>query len=122
MKSGPWRILVADDDPTVGLLARAALAGDDFAVTVVTDGDAALAALEREPHDLALLDVEMPGQDGLAVCAAIRGGPAAGLPVLLISGRDDPAFLAKARELDATRLAKPVDWKRLPTFVRALLG
>jgi CheY-like chemotaxis protein len=118
----PWRVLVADDDPTVALLMRAALAGGEFALTMVNDGGDALAELQRSAFDIALLDVEMPGVDGFEVCSAIRRTHGAGFPVVLVTGRSDPAFLAKVGQLSAIHLAKPVDWSRLATYLRSLLG
>ncbi len=121
--SGPlWRILVADDDPTVGLLACAALAGSGFLPTVVDSGSAALAAFRCEAFDIALLDVEMPGMDGLEVGAAIRRLRGEAFPIVLVTGRDDGEFLQRARLLAATHIAKPVDWRTLPETLQQILG
>jgi CheY-like chemotaxis protein len=122
MSSRQWRVLVADDDPIVALLSRAALPGEEFAVTVVDDGNDALDAVQREDFDIALLDVEMPSCDGLSVCAAIRNGKQPDMPVLLITGHSDPVFLEKARALSAPCLQKPVEWQVLPQLLRALLA
>lgn len=122
MSRTPWRVLVADDDPTAALLTRAALGGGDFALTLVDNGSAALAEFRRSPFDIALLDVEMPGLDGFAVCAAIRRSHGAGFPVVLVTGRGDQAFIERAHQLSADYLAKPVDWPSLPGLLRTLLG
>lgn len=122
MIKAPWRVLAADDDPTSGLLMQAALGGSDFAVTVVADGSDALAEFRRSPFDIALLDVEMPGLDGFEVCAAIRQTHGAGFPVVLVSGRSDAEFLARAAQLSASHLAKPVNWAALATLLRAMLA
>jgi len=122
MSRGPWRVLVADDDPTAGLLMRAALSADDFLPTVVERGDLALAAFRDAPFDIALLDVEMPGLDGFEVCAAIRQSHGPAFPVVLVSGRGDPDFLARAAALSAAVIAKPVNWASLADRLRALLS
>lgn len=122
MSRPPWRILVADDDPTAALLFRAALAGDDFFIALTADGDDALAIFRRQAFDAALLDVEMPGLDGLEVCAAIRQSHGPAFPVFLITGRGDDAFLHRVRALAACYVAKPLDWAALPGMLREALG
>lgn len=122
MSQRPWRVLVADDDPTVALLSRAALAGGDFVATVVDNGSDALAEFRRQVFDIVLLDVEMPGLDGFAVGAAIRASHGAGFPVVLVTGRSDPAFITQAQALAADYIAKPVNWPSLAGLLRAMLG
>ena len=122
MSRPPWRVLVADDDPTAVLLFRAALAGGDFLVEVAGDGDHALAMFRRGAFDAALLDVEMPGLDGTEVCAAIRQSHGPAFPVFLITGRGDDAFLHRVRSLAARHVEKPVDWAMLPGMLREALG
>ncbi len=121
MSSAPWRVLVADDDPTVGLLAQATLAGSEFIATVVDNGSDALTALQGSSFDMALLDVEMPGLDGFAVGEAIRRHLGDSFPVVLISGRRDPEFIARARQLAAGYISKPIDWGALSGLLRSLL-
>lgn len=116
-----WRVLVADDDPTVALLVRAALPAGEFVTVVADNGDAAWQAWQDEAFDIALLDVEMPGRDGLAVAAAIRQ-VAGDFPVILVSGRQDADFMAQLVGLAAGHLAKPVDWAALPGVLRARLA
>lgn len=122
MSRPPWRILIADDDPTAALLFRAALSGDDFVLDMVDNGDDALALFRQTAFDAVLLDVEMPGLDGLEVCAAIRQAHGPVFPVFLVTGRGDEAFLARARALSAGYVAKPVDWASLPAMLRVALG
>ncbi len=120
MSNRPWRILVADDDPTAALLFPAALAGGEFELTLVGNGLDALAAFRRQAFDMALLDVEMPGLDGMAVCAAIRQSHGDAFPVLLVTGRHDAEFLARAQSLAAGHLGKPVAWAALASMLRSL--
>lgn len=122
MSNRPWRILVADDDPTAALLFPAALAGGEFELTLVDNGLDALAAFRRQAFDMALLDVEMPGLDGMAVCAAIRQSHGDAFPVLLVTGRHDAEFLARAQSLAAGHLGKPVAWAALAGMLRSRLA
>jgi len=69
-------ILVADDEPNIVLSLEFLLKQAGFRVRTVSDGDAVLAAIAREPPDLVLLDVMIPGRDGYAVCQEIRANPA----------------------------------------------
>jgi CheY-like chemotaxis protein len=121
MSAMPWRVLVADDDPTAGLLMQAALGGGDFALTLVDSGSAALAEFLGSSFDIALLDVEMPGLDGFEVCSAIRRTHGAGFPIVLVTGRSDPAFVERASQLSASHIAKPVNWTSLAGLLRSLL-
>ncbi|NTV71192.1 MAG: response regulator [Azonexaceae bacterium] len=122
MSAGPWRVLAADDDPTARLLMQAALAGGDFVLTLAEDGSDALAKFQSAAFDLALLDVEMPGLDGFALCAAIRQTHGAGFPVILVTGRRDSLFLERLRQLSAGHIAKPIDWAALAGQLRSLLA
>lgn len=122
MSELPWRILVADDDPTAGLLAQAVLGGTDFAPTLVDNGCDALAEFQRTSFDMALLDVEMPGMNGFEVCEAIRRSHGPNFPVVLVTSHGDPAFFEKAHRLSADYLAKPVNWQSLPGLLRSLMA
>ena len=111
--STPCRVLVADDDPTVGVLMPLALPAPGYEVCVVADGLAAWQCFQRQPFDVALFDVEMPGMDGLALCEAIRRQFGAAVQLVLVSGHRDPAVLARARILGVAWLDKPLDWGAL---------
>jgi DNA-binding response OmpR family regulator len=114
-------LLIADDDPTIRLLAQAALHGKGFDVTAVADGGAAQEALRDKHFSMLLLDVEMPVLDGYLVCtAARRQFPE--LPIVLLTGHDDRDSIATAFDSGATDLiAKPVDWTRLAEKLLAIL-
>jgi DNA-binding response OmpR family regulator len=66
------RVLVVDDEPHIRTVLRGYLEADGFAVTDAADGEAALAALRGDPPDLVLLDVMLPGIDGLEVLRTMR--------------------------------------------------
>ncbi|RMG94215.1 MAG: response regulator [Candidatus Dadabacteria bacterium] len=114
------RALVADDEPTTRILIRATLEHAGFAVVEAPDGEAAWDAFAADPPDLVLLDVRMPGIDGLTLCKRIRQhpeGPA--VPVVVITDRDDQEALAAAFDAGATDfLGKPLSWRLLGHRIR----
>ncbi|GLT23385.1 hypothetical protein GCM10007933_28510 [Zoogloea oryzae] len=90
----PPRVLIVDDDFTARLLEREALEQSGFTVVEASDGAEALAAVDRQPPDLMLLDVGMPGLDGFEVCRRLRRRWAASdLPVIMVTGMDDLASI-----------------------------
>ena len=83
-------LLVVDDDERARESLREIFAGGPHRVVVAPDAPRALRLLHREPCDLILLDVEMPGIDGLALCRLLRAQPATKrLPIVVVSARDD---------------------------------
>jgi CheY-like chemotaxis protein/phosphoribosyl 1,2-cyclic phosphodiesterase len=87
-------VLIADDDPDVMAVLLETLEPEGFRVLSAGDGDAALALARAERPDVVVLDWMMPGQDGLAVCRALRADSdprIAEVPVVLITGRTDAA-------------------------------
>lgn len=116
------RILVADDDPTARLLMQAALGRTGFEVTLAEDGTQALQAFRGERFDMVLLDVDMPGMDGYAVCTALRKHCGDALPIVMVTGMDDTASIEAAFEAGATDfIAKPISWPLLGHRVRYVL-
>jgi diguanylate cyclase (GGDEF)-like protein/PAS domain S-box-containing protein len=116
-------VLVADDDPTMRVLVAETLEPDGIEVVEVEDGNAALGLLAARAVDLVLLDVQMPGLDGFAVCEEIRALPrGADIPVVMMTGRDDVESIRRAYEAGATDfLTKPIPWLILAHRVRYLL-
>ncbi|HXZ59272.1 MAG TPA: response regulator [Steroidobacteraceae bacterium] len=115
------RLLLLEDDPMIGEAIRAGLRRDGFAVDWVRTAEAAGRALDTEPFELLLLDLGLPGGDGLAFLKALRGRGAA-LPVLIITARD--AVADRVAGLDAGAddyLVKPFDLDELAARIRALL-
>src|SRR5919202_7119136 len=113
-------LLVADDPPIRRMLERT-LRAEGYSVSAAADGGAALAAVERSLPDAIVLDVAMPGLDGLAVTRRLR---AKGLrvPILLLTARD--GIPDRVAGLDAGAddyLVKPFDTDELAARVRALL-
>jgi two-component system, OmpR family, response regulator MprA len=113
-------VLVVDDDPPVRRMLERTLSAEGHAVTTAADGGAALAAVEREAPDLVILDVAMPGLDGLAVTQRLRGKGVTA-PILLLTARD--AVADRVEGLDAGAddyLTKPFAVEELIARVRAL--
>jgi two-component system response regulator MprA len=80
-------ILVVDDDALIRRMLERTLRAEGYDVRSAADGGTALAAIERSVPDAMLLDVAMPGMDGLAVCRRVREKGLA-LPILLLTARD----------------------------------
>jgi len=114
-------ILVVDDDPRITDLLRRILAYEGYSVAIASTGDAALArTLERAP-DLIILDVMLPGIDGLEVARRLR---AAGdnVPILMLTARDAIADRVKGLETGADDyLVKPFANEELIARVKAML-
>jgi len=114
-------ILVVDDDAPIRRMLQRTLAAEGYDVSSTPDGGAALAAVERAVPDLVVLDVAMPGVDGLAVCRRLRA-KGLSLPILLLTARD--AVPDRVAGLDAGAddyLVKPFAAEELVARVRALL-
>jgi DNA-binding response OmpR family regulator len=120
----PIRILLADDDEGNREVLAYYLRRQGFDVRAVQSGHEALAALDRTRFALLLLDVVMPGIDGLETLKLVRARfTQAELPVILFTGLDDPDAMASARELGANAwLAKPYQLADLHEAVKGQLG
>jgi len=114
-------VLLVDDDVGIRRMLERTLRAEGYAVTGVADGGAALAQVERTLPDLIVLDVAMPGLDGLAVTRRLRAKRLP-VPILLLTARD--AVGERVAGLDAGAddyLVKPFDVGELIARVRALL-
>jgi DNA-binding response OmpR family regulator len=116
------RILLVEDDPMIGAAVTDGLRGAGYAVDWTHDGDAGSRALAAgTPYALLVLDIGLPGRDGLALLRGLRSQGSA-LPVLLMTARD--AVGDRVAGLDAGAddyLVKPFDLDELLARVRALL-
>jgi len=115
------RLLLVEDDTMLGRGMRQGLSDAGFAVDWVTDGRAAELALANGVYDLALLDLGLPGKDGMALLAELRGRHDA-LPVLIVTARDSVADRIAGLNAGADDyVLKPFDLDELVARVRALL-
>ena len=115
------RILLAEDEKELNDLVRKTLEDEGYAVDSVFDGDSALEYLSSIPYDIALLDIMMPGRDGIAVLREYRksGGKA---PIIILTARD--AVEDRVVGLDAGAddyLVKPFMFPELLARIRVLL-
>ena len=115
------RLLLVEDDTMLGRAMRQGLADAGFAVDWVTDGRAAELALANGVYDLALLDLGVPGKDGMTLLTELRGRHDA-LPVLIVTARDSVADRIAGLNAGADDyVLKPFDLDELVARVRALL-
>jgi DNA-binding response OmpR family regulator len=115
--------LLVEDDARLGALVAEYLGRHEVEVTVVGDGERGLAALRARSFDVVLLDVMLPGMDGLEVCRRIRATPGlAGLPVVMLTAKGDDVDRIVGLELGADDyLAKPFNPRELLARIRAVL-
>jgi two-component system, OmpR family, phosphate regulon response regulator OmpR len=117
----PPRIIVVDDDAELRALLQRFLGEHGFAVRTVADGAALSQQLARNPADAIVLDLMMPGEDGLAVCRRLR---AAGdmTPILMLTAKGDPMDRILGLEMGADDyLAKPFTPRELVARLSAIL-
>jgi two-component system alkaline phosphatase synthesis response regulator PhoP len=122
------KILIVEDDPAVRDVVDHALSREGMATLAVEDGEAALERLrqEAEPFDLVVLDVLLPGMDGISVCREIRAGEAGSassdVPVVMLTARDDELNVVVGLEVGADDyITKPFRPRELVSRVRAHL-
>ena len=114
------QVLVVDDDPRITSLLRRALRFAGHTVQVARDGLEGLALAEAAAPDLVILDVMLPGLDGLGVCRRLRG--MADTPILMLTARDDVPDRVLGLDAGADDyLVKPFALEELLARVRALL-
>jgi two-component system response regulator MprA len=115
------QILVVDDDRAVREALERALSLEGFDVELAADGVEALAAVERRQPDAIVLDVLMPGLDGLDVCRRLRKAQFR-VPILMLTVRDDLGDRVEGLDAGADDyLGKPFELEELLARVRALL-
>ena len=115
------RILLADDEPRLLHVVGLYLSMEGFEVSEASDGSEAITMLETEQFDLAILDVMMPGVDGIEVCRYIRSQPATqSMPVLVFTSLSSDKDVERARLAGANHLiTKPFSLPGLGAVVRS---
>lgn len=120
----PSRILVVDDDPALRELLSAYLTDTGFVVDLAGDGAGMRRAIEQARPDAIVLDLMLPGEDGLMLTRMLRAqaGAAAAIPVLILSARGEETDRVVGLEMGADDyLAKPFSPRELLARLRALL-
>ncbi|MDQ2960798.1 MAG: response regulator [Candidatus Dormibacteraeota bacterium] len=114
------RILVVDDDPRLLHVVCMYLGIEGYEVTMAANGEDALAAIETQHPDLVILDIMMPGMDGIEACERIRGNPGtADLPVIMFSALSGDQDVERARLAGANHLiTKPFNLVGLGSVVK----
>jgi len=117
------RILVVEDDTHIRDLVVLHLGLEGFETEAVSDGQTALLRAGKAPYDLVILDLMLPGLDGVSVCRAIRrSGPNQGAPILMLTARREESDKVLGLESGADDyLTKPFGMRELMARVRALL-
>jgi len=120
MSAGARRILVVDDDPMVASTVQRVLRPEGYDIEVALGGAQALEQARAHPPDLVVLDLMMPGIDGLEVCRQLRTG--GNLPILMLTARSGTADRVRGLDTGADDyLVKPFAYAELLARVRALL-
>lgn len=118
--SDKQRILLVDDDPNISHLVRLYLEKEGYEVTPAARGDDALDAFKRAAPSLVLLDVMLPGMDGLQVLKEIR--KTSKVPVIMLTAKDETFDKVLGLELGADDyITKPFENKELVARVKAVL-
>ncbi len=114
-------ILVVDDEPAIVTVVQERLTREGFAVRAVASGEEALADVERNPPDLVVLDVMLPGIDGFEVLRRLRT-TGYDVPVVVLTAKDEDIDKIVGLELGADDyLAKPFNPRELSARIRAVL-
>src|SRR5258705_13562673 len=117
------KILIIEDEPDIRELLAYNLNRDGFEATAVADGKTGLAAARRLVPDLILLDLMLPGIDGLEVCRKLRGEPAtAGVALIMVTARGEESDVVLGLGLGADDyITKPFKANEMLARVRAVL-
>lgn len=115
-----WQILIVEDDQRLAELTQEYLQGNGLQVTIESDGARAAARILDEQPDLVVLDLMLPGEDGLSVCRKVRGQYSG--PILMLTARTDDMDEVLGLEMGADDyMCKPVRPRVLLARIRALL-
>ncbi len=117
------RITIVEDEPAIAEILHYNLAREGFAVEIIGDGHTALRRLRRSPPDLVLLDLMLPGLDGLELTRLLKGDPAtARVPLIMVTARDGETDRIVGLELGADDyVTKPFSPREVVLRVKAVL-
>ena len=116
----PQKILVVDDDPAISEMLTIVLSAEGFDTVAVTDGALAVETAEREQPDLILLDLMLPGMNGIDICRLIR--QESSVPIIMLTAKTDTVDVVLGLESGADDYVnKPFKAKELVARIRARL-
>jgi DNA-binding response OmpR family regulator len=117
------RVLVVEDDPSIRELVSLHLGLDGYRVTAVADGREGLQLAQQQPFDVLILDLMLPGLDGISLCRAVRReGANRDIPILMLTARGEESDKVVGLESGADDyLTKPFGVRELVARVNALL-
>ena len=123
MEKAKGHILIVDDDPHAVEILTRMLGREGYSCVSAASGPAALDMLQEQPVDVILLDVMMPGMDGLQVCERLRKDEnMREIPVILLTAKDDMDTRAQGMALGVSEyLTKPINKRELFTRIDAQL-
>lgn len=118
------RVLIVDDEASLRALVRANLEIDGIDVSEAVDGIEAMSMLRESPPDLVLLDIMMPGKDGIEVLEDLAADPELkDIPVILLTAKGEQEDLERGAILGARgHITKPFDPEQMVRTVKAALG
>lgn len=120
MEQEAWQILIVEDDQRLAELTQEYLQSNGLQVAIESDGARAAARILKEQPDLVVLDLMLPGEDGLSICRKVRGQFAG--PILMLTARTDDMDEVLGLEMGADDyVCKPVRPRVLLARIRALL-
>src|ERR1700739_1388346 len=120
MRTMKGRVLVVDDDAALAEMLGIVLRGEGFEPTFVGDGDRAMDVFRDTKPDLVLLDLMLPGMDGIHVCRQIRAE--SGVPIVMLTAKSDTVDVVLGLESGADDyIVKPFKPKELVARMRARL-
>ena len=116
-------VLVVDDERDILELVKYNLDKEGYQVTVVATGEDALAATRTKLPDIVILDLMLPGVDGLEVCRRLKGDPRTrNIPIVMLTAKGDEADVVTGLELGASDyVTKPFSPRVLTARIRAVL-
>ncbi len=118
--SEAWRILIVEDDERLADLTKEYLESNGLVVSVEPNGTHAIERIKNEKPDLVVLDLMLPGEDGLSICRKVR--PSYNGPILMLTARTDDLDQVLGLEMGADDyMSKPVRPRVLLARIRALL-
>ena len=116
----PARILIVDDDPDIRSLLGSYLIGFGLHADGVGDGDAMRQAMTQEHYDVVVLDLMLPGEDGLSLCRALRAD--SDVPIIMLTARGESTDRVVGLELGADDyVVKPFDPRELVARIHTIL-